>query len=73
MKCPRCLRSVKLIAGLKCPKCDHVVGSQNLDTDWKQFDSALGRQRARDADSQTPTSRSHHPRRRYPLKFDGEY
>lgn len=71
MDCPRCgAKKVKLIAGIKCPACDHVVGSQNLSTDWSQFDNDLGRTRVKDADGQSRASRAHNPKRRYPLKFD---
>ncbi len=69
MKCPRCGQDVKMISGIKCPKCDHVSGSQNLDHDWKQFEPELGRFRARDADRQARPDKSHHPRRRHPLDF----
>lgn len=72
MKCLRCGEKVKMIAGLKCPKCSHVRGSQNLDTDWGQFDPELGRQRAKDADRQSRPYRGHNPKRRTPLDFKGE-
>lgn len=68
MKCPRCGEQVKMISGIKCPKCDHVAYSQNLDTDWKQQDNDLGRKRASDADGQSRPVRIHNPKRRYPLK-----
>lgn len=72
MKCPRCGKDVKMISGIKCPACEHVSMSQNLDTDWSQFDSDLGRKRAREADSQSRPDRSHNPKRRYPLDFKGD-
>ena len=70
MKCPRCGENVKLIAGIKCPKCDHVSGSQNLDTDWNMYDSDTGlTNKAKDADRQSKPDRSHNAKRRNPLDF----
>lgn len=69
MKCSRCGKDVKLIAGIKCPKCEHVHGSQNLDVDWKQYDADIGRQRAKDSDSQNITYKGNYLRRRNPLDF----
>jgi hypothetical protein len=70
MKCSRCGKDVKLIAGIKCPKCEHDNGSQNLDVDWDQYDSDLGRQRARDADSQNRPYKGNYQRRRNSLDFN---
>lgn len=67
--CRRCDKRVKLIGGLKCPECGHTAGSQNLDTDWSQYDSDLGRSRVRGADSQSRPYRGDNPKRRYPLDF----
>lgn len=69
MKCSRCGKDVKLIAGIKCPKCEHVAGSQNLDTDWRKFNSDSRTFRAKDADAQSRPSRRHNPTRRNPLTF----
>jgi DNA-directed RNA polymerase subunit RPC12/RpoP len=69
-KCPKCSKSVRMIAGLECPQCGHRLMTQNLDTDWKQYDSGLGRKRAKDADTQSRPDRTHNPKRRYPLDFE---
>lgn len=69
MKCSRCGKDVKFIAGIKCPKCDHVSGSQNLDHDWNRFDSDSGLFKAKDADRQNRQYSGHHPKRRNPLDF----
>lgn len=70
MKCPRCGQNVKLIAGIKCPKCDHVSGSQNLDTNWNMHDSDTGlANRAKDADRQSRLYKGNNPKRRNPLDF----
>lgn len=70
-KCPRCSGEFKRISGfIKCSDCDYVLGSQNLNTDWSQFDDDLGRTRAKDADKQNRIYKGDYPRRRYPLRFE---
>lgn len=69
MKCPRCGENVKLIAGIKCPKCDHVSGSQNLDHDWDRWDANSGLlNKSKGADEQFRPYRGHNPKRRTELK-----
>lgn len=70
MKCPRCGQDVKLIAGIKCPKCDHVSGSQNLDIDWRTYDPETGlTNKAGNVDKQTRPHKGNNPKRRNPLDF----
>lgn len=69
MICTRCGQNVKMISGIKCPKCGHTAGSQNLDTDWNKFNSDLGISRVKDSDAQSRPYRGHHPRRRNRLDF----
>lgn len=48
--CPHCQERVRMISGLVCPKCGHKTMVQDLDTDWDQFDTELGRKRAKPLD-----------------------
>ena len=50
VECPMCRKKVRMISGLICPKCGHKTMAQDLDTDWHQFDSDLGRKRAKSLD-----------------------
>lgn len=71
-RCPRCGGYLRMLSGFKvCRECSHRMGSQCLDYDWTSHDNDLGRLRARSSDEQTRPERRHNPRRRLPLRLQG--